>query len=132
MLIRGAHLLTMDPAMGDIARGDILVEDGRIVGVGPALQGDAGQVIEAADMVAMPGFVDTHWHMWDSLLRGLVGGTPQTGYFPTIQRYGPHYTPDDTYIATRLALAEAANVGVTTVHNWAHNVRSPLDADAST
>src|SRR5262249_21490720 len=80
ILIRGAYLLTMDPALGDIPSGDILVEDGRIVGVGPTLQGKGGQVIEAAGMVAMPGFVDTHWHMWNSLLRGLVGGTPQTGY----------------------------------------------------
>jgi cytosine/adenosine deaminase-related metal-dependent hydrolase len=117
--------------LGDLPKGDVLVQDGRIAAVGASPQGEGATVIDAAGMVAMPGFVDTHWHIWNSLLRGLVGGTPQTGYFPTIQKYGPHYTPDDTYVATRLALAEAANAGVTTVHNWAHNVRSPQDAAAS-
>jgi len=130
-LIRGAYLLTMDDALGDLPSGDILIEDGRIAAIGASLSREGATVIDGTGMVAMPGFVDTHWHMWNSLLRGLVGGTPQTGYFPTIQKFGPHYTPDDTYLATRLALAEAVTAGVTTVHNWAHNVRSPQDADAS-
>ena len=67
--------------------------------------------------------------MWNSLLRGLVG--PTRGYFPTVQKFGPHYTAQDTYAATRLALAEALIAGVTTVHNWAHNIRDPQHARAS-
>jgi cytosine/adenosine deaminase-related metal-dependent hydrolase len=131
-LIRGAYLLTMDPALGDIPVGDVHVRDGRLIAVGRSLPTPPGaEFIDGAGRVAMPGIVDTHWHTWNSLLRGLVGGTPQSGYFPTIQKYGPHYTPQDTYVGTRLALAEAANAGVTTVHNWAHNVRAPEHADAS-
>ena len=130
-LIRGAYVLTMDATLGDITSGDIHVRDGGIVAVGPALQAPGAETIDGAGMAAMPGIVDTHWHMWNSLLRGLVGGTPQSGYFPTVQKYGPLYTAEDTYAGTRLALAEAANAGVTTVHNWAHNVRGPDHADAS-
>lgn len=130
-LIRSAYLLTMDEALGDVPVGDIHVRDGSIVAAGRTLQAPQAAAIDGTGMVAMPGIVDTHWHMWNSLLRGLVGGTPQTGYFPTVQKYGPHYTSDDTYIGTRLALTEAANAGVTTVHNWAHKVRGPAHADAS-
>lgn len=130
-LIRGAHVLTMDERLGDLPDGDIHVRDGSIVAVGPALQVSNATIVDARGMIVLPGIVDTHWHMWNSLLRGLVGGTPQTAYFPTIQKYGPHYTPQDTYAATRLALAEAASAGVTTVHNWAHNVRDPAHARAS-
>jgi 5-methylthioadenosine/S-adenosylhomocysteine deaminase len=133
IVIRGAHVLTMDPALGDLPNGDVHVRDGAIVAVGTTLQvpGPGVEVIDAQDMIVLPGIVDTHWHIWNSLLRGLVGGTPQTGYFPIIQKYGPHYTPQDTYAATRLALAEAAHAGVTTVHNWAHNTRDPEHARAS-
>jgi cytosine/adenosine deaminase-related metal-dependent hydrolase len=130
VLIRGAHILTMDPALGDLT-GDIHVRDGAIVAVAASVQAASAQTIDGAGMVALPGIVDTHWHMWNSLLRGLVGGTPPTGYFPTIQKYGPYYTPQHTYAATRLALAEAVNAGVTTVHNWAHNTRDPGHARAS-
>jgi cytosine/adenosine deaminase-related metal-dependent hydrolase len=130
-LIRGAYLLTMDATLGDVTSGDIHVRNGGIVAVGPALQAEGAEAIDGSGMVAMPGIVDTHWHMWNSLLRGLIGGTQPTGYFPTVQKYGPLYTAEDTYAGTRLALAEAANAGVTTVHNWAHNVRGPEHADVS-
>ena len=109
LLIRQAHVVSIDPVVGDLPTGDVHIRDGEIVAVGPAVQAPAAQVIDGAGMIVMPGFVDTHWHMWNSLLRGLVGGTRQTAYFPTVQKYGPFYTAQDTYIATRLALAEAVN-----------------------
>src|SRR6266851_4938033 len=46
------------------------------------------------------------------------------GYFPTVARYGANMTPDDMYQGTRLAAAEAINAGMTTVHDWCHNIRS--------
>ena len=130
-IVRGAYLLTMDDALGDLPTGDIHVRDGAIVAVAPSVQAPQAEAIDGSGLIVLPGIVDTHWHMWNSLLRGLVGGTPQSGYFPTIQKYGPHYTAEDTYSATRLALAEGVNAGVTTVHNWAHNMRSPEHARAS-
>ena len=130
-VIRNAYVMTMDPELGDLKRTDIHVRGTSIVSIGPDIKVQDAEVVDAGGMVVMPGIVDTHWHMWNSLLRGLVGNTPQTGYFPTIQKYGPHYTPLDTYAATRLALSEALGAGITTVHNWAHNVRSPGDAEAS-
>ena len=131
LVIRQAHVVSIDPVVGDLPTGDVHIRDGEIVAVGPVVLAPAAQVIDGAGMIVMPGFVDTHWHMWNSLLRGLVGGTRQTAYFPTVQKYGPLYTAQDTYIATRLALAEAVNAGVTTVHNWAHNIRDPEHARAS-
>jgi len=55
---------------------------------------------------------------------------PTRGYFPVTSRLGPHMTPDDSYRSVRLGIAEALSAGVTTVHNWAHNIRSPAHADA--
>ena len=55
---------------------------------------------------------------------------PKRTYFPVTFALGVHYTPEDSYRAVRLGLAEALSAGVTTTHNWAHNVRSPAHADA--
>jgi cytosine/adenosine deaminase-related metal-dependent hydrolase len=55
---------------------------------------------------------------------------PKKTYFPVTFALGVHYTPEDSYRAVRLGLAEALSAGVTTTHNWAHNVRSPKHADA--
>jgi 5-methylthioadenosine/S-adenosylhomocysteine deaminase len=142
-VIRGGHVLTMDPA-GDIPGGDVHIRDGVIVAVGENLDVPGAEVIDAAGKIVAPGFVDTHWHMWNTLLRGLSDGCPDTaapfrsgsasaggrppgaprqGYFKTCVTLGRHFLPQDTYEGTRLACAEAIDAGITTVHDWAHNIR---------
>ena len=82
-------------------------------------------------MICMPGFVDTHWHLWTSLFRPFVrADVAAVGYFPVSNRLGQLITPEDSYRSVMLGVAEALSAGVTTVHNWAHNVRSPEHADA--
>jgi cytosine/adenosine deaminase-related metal-dependent hydrolase len=54
----------------------------------------------------------------------------ELGYFPVSNRLGQLYTAEDSYRSVLLGVAEALSAGVTTVHNWAHNVRSPDHADA--
>ncbi len=132
LLIRGAYVLTMDPALGDLPRGDVHVRDGDIVAVGTDLAAPGAIVLDARDTIAMPGFVDTHWHLWTTSLRALVrnDAAAEYGYFPLTDRVGVSYTPEDAYRAVRLGLAEALYSGITTVHDWAHNILSPAHADA--
>ena len=130
-VVRGAHVLSMDDKIGDLAVGDVHVRDGAIVTVAPSAAAPAAQVIDGKGMICMPGFVDTHWHHWTSFLRPVMrADDPKKTYFPVTAALGPHYTPDDSYKSGRLGLAEALTAGVTTTHNWAHNVRSPAHADA--
>ncbi|HEY7302347.1 MAG TPA: amidohydrolase family protein [Xanthobacteraceae bacterium] len=129
-IVRGAHVLTMDPALGDIARGDIHVRDGEIVAVGTDLSAPGSPTIDARAMIALPGLIDTHNHLWNSTLRSLVREGPEKGYFPTVLALGKEYAPQDTYRGVRLGCAELIYSGVTTVHDWAHNIRSPAHADA--
>jgi cytosine/adenosine deaminase-related metal-dependent hydrolase len=82
-------------------------------------------------MLLLPGFIDTHWHLWNTVLRAAVGDAPGRDYFAVKRAVAPHMGPEDHYWSARLALAEAAGAGITTVHNWDHNVRSPADADAN-
>ena len=130
-VVRAANVLSMDPAIGALASGDVHVRDGAIVAVGAEVAAPGAEVIDGRGMICMPGFVETHWHLWTSVLRPIVrADDPGLGYFPVTSRLGPHFTPADSYRSVRLGLAEALSAGVTTVHNWAHNIRSAAHADA--
>jgi cytosine/adenosine deaminase-related metal-dependent hydrolase len=121
----------MDRDLGDLAAGEVHVRDGAIVAVGVAVNAPGAEVIDGKGMICMPGFVDTHWHHWTTLLRPVMqADDPKRTYFPVTFALGQHYTPEDSYRSVRLGLAQALAAGVTTTHNWAHNVRSPAHADA--
>jgi cytosine/adenosine deaminase-related metal-dependent hydrolase len=130
-LIRNAYVLTMDAALGDIAGGDVHVRSGAIAAVGRNLSAPGAEVIDGAGMLVLPGFIETHWHVWTTLLRSLSGDRQEHGYFPTSRTVGSFYTPDDMYAAGRLAAAEAIHSGITFLHDWCHNVRTPEHAEAA-
>ncbi|WP_201159582.1 amidohydrolase family protein [Rhodoplanes elegans] len=131
VVIRGATVLTMDPAVPDLAAGDVHVRDGAIVAVAERIDAPAAQVIDGTGTICLPGFIDTHFHLWNSMFRLFVrADVPALGYFPVTARLGPLMAPEDAYRSARLGAAEALAAGVTTVHNWAHNTRSPDHADA--
>ena len=129
LLIRGGYVLTMDASLGDLPAADVHVQDGRIVAVGAGLSAPSATVIEARDMLVLPGLVETHWHIWTTMLRSLAGDVTERGYFPTSRGIGAFYTADDMYASGRLACAEAINSGITFVHDWCHNVRTPAYAE---
>jgi hypothetical protein len=130
-VIRGAHVLTLDTAIGDFARGDVHLRDGAILAVNSAINAPSATVIDANGMICLPGFVETHWHLWTSMLRPLMStDDAKRGYFPVSNAMGRFYTPRDHYASVRLGLAEALSAGATTVHNWAHNIATPDHADA--
>src|SRR5262249_3902 len=130
-VIRGATVLTMDPNLRDLETGDVHVRDGAIVAIAPHIDLTNVEIIEGRGMICMPGFVDTHWHLWTSLLRPFVmADVNELGYFPVSNRLGQLFMPEDSYRSVMLGIAEALSAGVTTVHNWAHNIRSPDHADA--
>ena len=122
--------MTMERDAGDVANGDVHVRDGAIIAVGPKLNAPGAAVINGAGMIVLPGLVETHWHMWNSLLRSMSGEKAEFGYFRTTAALGQKYQPDDMYQGTRLAAAEAINSGITFVHDWCHNIRSLDYAEA--
>ena len=106
-VIRGATILTMDSAIGDFARGDVHVRDGTIVAVAAESSLPGATVIDARGMICLPGFIDTHLHLWTSALRLSSAWTiPSAGYFPVTNAFGRHYTPEDSYRNVRFGLAE--------------------------
>ncbi|MBZ3900149.1 amidohydrolase family protein [Streptomyces griseiscabiei] len=132
-LLTGGTVVTMDPAVGDLARGDVLIEDGVIVEVAEHLAvPDGAEVIDATDRIVMPGFVDNHRHTWQTAFRGV--GADWT--FPewAVAMHGtvkPHYRPEDVYAGTLLGRLEALHSGVTTMLDWYHVAQTPEHEDAA-
>jgi 5-methylthioadenosine/S-adenosylhomocysteine deaminase len=126
-LIRGGHVVSMDSAIGELPTGNVHIRDGAIVAVGPAVNAPGATVIDANNAIVMPGFIETHWHMWSSLWRGMAHDA--SDYF-RMQSLQSSYSVGDHYVAVRYAALEAINSGVTTCHNWAHGVRDFADLEA--
>lgn len=130
LLLQNAYIMTMDPELGDIPGGDVHIKNGAIVAVGKALKAPGAAIFDGQHMIVLPGLVDTHWHMWNTLLRSFAGEKPDQGYFPTATAFGKIMTPDDMYHGARLAAAEALHSGITTVHDFCHNAQSRAHAEA--
>lgn len=113
ILIKGGCVLSMHPKVGNHHQADVLIDGDTIAEVGADLRARDAEVIDARDAIVMPGFVDTHRHVWESLFRGLddVAGDPAA-------RYAPHFTAEDVYAATLIGLLGAAEAGITTVVDW--------------
>ena len=133
LLVRGGHLLTCDPALGELPGGDLLVEDDRIVAVGPRLDAGAdAAVLETAGLIVMPGFVDTHRHLWQGALRqSLPDGTLQQYFGRIIGEVRPRLAPEDVFVGNLLSALGALHAGITTVLDWSHAGNSPAHADAA-
>jgi 5-methylthioadenosine/S-adenosylhomocysteine deaminase len=123
-IIRGTSILTMASTGADVLEGDVHVNDGVIAAVGRSISSPSAKIIDAKDMIVAPGLVDTHWHMWTSLMRNMASNVAGRFYFPLTTAIGNCYEPADMYLATLLSAAEALNAGITTVHDWCHNIRS--------
>jgi 5-methylthioadenosine/S-adenosylhomocysteine deaminase len=126
-VFRGGRVVTMEDTADDVLEADVYVRNGTIVAIGAAIAAPGAEVIDARGMIVMPGFVDTHWHLWNTVLRNMQH--PGLEYFAIKAAFVEHFTPEYSYRSDRLALLEAINAGITTVNNFAHNVRSPAHAD---
>jgi 5-methylthioadenosine/S-adenosylhomocysteine deaminase len=132
ILIKGGAVLTMDPALGDFDAADVLVEQSRIAAVGPNLQAGAGvEVVDASRMIVMPGFVDTHRHMWQGALRSLLPDGLLSDYVRVVLGARVHYRPGDVLIGNLASALGAIDAGVTTVLDWSHIGNSPAHTDAA-
>ena len=114
-LLRGGCVLTLGRV--NFAEADVLIDGDKIVEVGPGLRARDAEVVDATDTIVMPGFVDAHRHVSQSLFRNFGDTTS-----PAV--YGPHFQPEDVYAATLIGLLGAVDTGITTVVDWSDVGRS--------
>ncbi len=147
ILLKGGTIISMDPAIGDFAKGDILIDGEVIAEIAPEISAEAVE-IDCSDMIVMPGFCDPHIHSWEGALGRFMPNNMSTvdedmgrpfpdydktrSYLSVIhQRLAPLYRPEDSYIGTLVTLLAALNGGITTVGDNAHNSRTAEHSDAS-
>jgi 5-methylthioadenosine/S-adenosylhomocysteine deaminase len=130
VLLQGGQVLTMDPELGDLFGGDVLLEGDRIAAVGHGLQAADARVVDATDCIVIPGFVDSHRHTWETVIRGIAPDVSLGGYFDLVlDRLAPAYRPEDVYAGNYLGSLEAIDAGVTTLLDWSHISNTPEHAD---
>jgi 5-methylthioadenosine/S-adenosylhomocysteine deaminase len=133
VLFKGGVVLTMDPELRDLPRGDVLVQGDRIVAVGSDLPADGVRVIDASGAVILPGFVNAHQHAWLGLVRGLMPNVDKLDdYFAAIPlALGRRYRPQEMYNSTMLTSLSCLDAGITSILDASHNSLSPAHTDAA-
>lgn len=118
LLIRGGTVLTMDDAYS-VVTGDVAVRDGRIVSVGPSPTPSAGpfdSVIDASGCLVLPGFVQTHIHLCQTIFRGYADDLALIDWLRTrVWPMEAAHTPASLRASARLAACELLATGTTTV-----------------
>ena len=112
ILLKGGCVLSLDKAVGDFEQADVLIEGSKISAVRPNISAPNAQVIDASKSIVMPGFVDTHRHMWQGFLRNVLPDGSLEDYRNVVQRkFGATMTPDDVYAADLLSALGAIDIG---------------------
>jgi 5-methylthioadenosine/S-adenosylhomocysteine deaminase len=130
ILLKGGTIISMDPAVGDFAAGDILIEGKKIAAVGRDL-GAAAQdgnaiVVDAKDSVVVPGMVDCHRHAWEGQIRGVIPNSATIAEYmgATHRGFAPHYQADDMYVGNVVTALGCIDAGITCMIDNSHNSRS--------
>jgi len=141
VLIQGGIVLSVDDAVGNFASGDVLIENGRIVAVDAHIEASDAVVIDAKGKIVMPGFIDTHHHQFETVLRSQLAhgilindGLPvnATNYYDSVlQKFSMVYKPEDVYINELFAGISQLDAGVTTVMDVSQIHHSPEHSDAA-
>jgi len=131
ILLKGGTVLSLDPGVGDFESADVLIEGSKIANVGKELNENA-EIIDASGMIVMPGFVDTHRHMWQGALRNILPNGTLNDYIRYILGEArPVFRPEDVYIGDLVSALGAIDAGITTVLDWSHIGNSPEHTDAA-
>jgi len=131
LLLRGGHVLTVDPELGDLPKGDVLIDGDTIAQVAPEVSADA-EVIDVAGHIVIPGFVDTHRHTWEAAIRGCAPNATLDDYFvEVLDTFAPLYRAEDVYASNLAGALECVNAGITTLVDWSHINNTPEHPDAA-
>src|SRR5215831_21375300 len=134
-LLQNGCIITVDKALGNFRRADVLIEGTKIAAVGPDLGVSDAEIIDASNMIVMPGFIDTHRHMWEGILRNIGVDYPLEGdvsYLAFVLNVlAPAYRPEDVYAGNLISALGAISAGITTILDWSHIQASPQHTDAA-
>lgn len=114
MLIKNGYLITMDAGRNRFY-GDLYIENDRITQIGERIERPADKVIDASNMLVLPGFIQTHIHLCQSLFRGQADDQNLLDWLVTITTLESLHTAETLYAAACLGLAELIKSGTTAI-----------------
>src|SRR5438093_5811511 len=115
LLVRGGIVVTMNDRF-DIVHGDVSIKDGRIAAIGSNIAVRHDRVVDARGGYILPGFVQTHIHLCQTLFRGYADDLPLMDWLRTrVWPMEAAHTPDTMRAAARLATTELLASGTTAV-----------------
>ena len=134
ILLKGGVVLTLDRQVGDFAQADVLIEDGKIREIRPniAVSGDAVAVVDAANRIIIPGFIDTHNHSYQGLLRNIMpNGLLNPDYNRDIQNnLTLVYQAEDAYAGMLVSALGFIDMGTTGIVDTSQCSHTPEHSDA--
>ena len=131
ILLKGGTVLSVDPQVGDLPTGDVLIDGDTIAGVEPSIDADA-EVVDCTGRVVIPGFVDTHRHTWEAAIRNCAPNATLDDYFvEVLDTFAPLYRPEDVHASNVAGSLECLNAGITTLVDWSHINNTPDHPDAA-
>jgi 5-methylthioadenosine/S-adenosylhomocysteine deaminase len=133
ILLKGGTIVSMDAKVGDLVKGDLLIEGTKISAIAPEINATDAQVIDALDTIIMPGLVDCHRHSWEAQLRRINPNSPTLADYmnATHLSFAKFYRPQDHYVGNYLTAMGCIDAGVTCVIDNSHNSRSAAHSDAA-
>src|SRR5678815_1598126 len=118
LLVKNAHLLTMDDHQTELSDGGLFIENGLISKVGATrdLPATADEVLDLTGHVVLPGLINTHHHFYQTLTRAVPAAQDANlfNWLKTLYPIWARLNPEDIFISTSTALAELALSGCTT------------------
>lgn len=141
LLLKGGVVMSMDDAVGNFAKGDVLIEGDKIVEVAQSIEAADAHLIDASGKIVMPGFIDTHHHQFETGLRSSLSdaivvndGRPENArnyYEAMLLGFSQHYRPEDVYINELYGGLAQLDAGVTTVMDVSQIHHSAQHSDAA-
>lgn len=135
VLLKGGVVLTLDPEVGDFETADVMIEGGRITAIAPEIAATDGEiaVVDAANRILIPGFVDTHHHFYQGILRTILNrGFLNPDYNQDINAsLTLAYLPPDAYAGALITALGMINNGTTTAVDTSQVNHTPEHSDAA-
>jgi len=117
IVLRGGTIVSLDPAVGDFVKGDVLIDGKKIAAVGKQVNAPPqADVIDASNTIVIPGFVDAHRHSWEGQLRRIIPDGDIAKYMSTTHNgFARHYRPHDIYVGNLITALGCIDAGITCI-----------------
>jgi 5-methylthioadenosine/S-adenosylhomocysteine deaminase len=131
LIVRAGWVIPVDPEFSLIRNGEVVIDDGRVAAVAPAGTADpaGAAVLDYPRHALLPGLVNVHTHVAGSLFRGLTEDHPD-GFYGLALPMERHLGAEDTYLLSRVGIAEVLLAGCTVIHEIYHHMAATARAAA--